>query len=208
MNFMQIFFQIWPNALIVYPCRKFCCDRATNNEDNEASTPPKTYRCQEKPSPIKPGFHVIAGDRSRLLGSPVTCSAIVTTIWKPNFHFASDRQRSQRLPTIATIAIAGIESESISAIVAIVNDRQRSQKVNGNHQCSDCSDRNDRNDPSDHMETIAQRSQRSWWSQRSYVFCDLNDPSDYMETKLQQLWRLQRSNVFSDRNDRQRSYGK
>ena len=76
-----------------------------------------------------------------------------------NFHFASDRQRSQRLPTIATITIAGIESESISAIVAIVNDRQRSQKVNGNHhQCSDCSDRND---PSDHMETIAQRSQRS-----------------------------------------------
>ena len=59
---------------------------------------------------------------------------------------------------IATITIAGIESESISAIVAIVNDRQRSQKVNGNHQCSDCSDRND---PSDHMETIAQRSQRS-----------------------------------------------
>ena len=67
-------------------------------------------------------------------------------------------QRSQRLPTIATITIAGIESESISAIV---NDRQRSQKVNGNHQRSDCSDRNDRNDP--------------------------NDPSDYMEIKLQQL---------------------
>ena len=109
----------------------------------------------------KPGFHMIVGDRSRSLGSLVNCSAIVTIIWKPNFHFASDRQRSQRLPTIATITIAGIESESISAIVAIVNDRQRSQKVNGNHQCSDCSDRNDRNDPSDHMETIAQRSQRS-----------------------------------------------
>ena len=100
-------------------------------------------------------------DRSRSLGSLVKCLAIVTIIWKPNFHFASDRQRSQRLPTIAAITIAGIESESISAIVAIVNDRQRSQKVNGNHQCSDCSDRNDRNDPSDHMETIAQRSQRS-----------------------------------------------
>ena len=111
--------------------------------------------------PFKPGFHMIIGDRSRLLGSLVKCSAIVTIIWKPNFHFASDRQRSQRLPTIATITIAGIESESISAIVAIVNDRQRSQKVNGNHQCSDCSDRNDRNDPSDHMKTIAQRSQRS-----------------------------------------------
>ena len=110
---------------------------------------------------VKPGFHMIVGDRSRSLGSLVKCSAIVTIIWKPNFHFASDRQRSQRLPTIATITIAGIESESISAIVAIVNDRQRSQKVNGNHQCSDCSDRNDRNDPSDHMETIAQRSQRS-----------------------------------------------
>ena len=104
---------------------------------------------------------MIVGDRSRSLGSLVNCSAIVTIIWKPNFHFASDRQRSQRLPTIAMITIAGIESESISAIVAIVNDRQRSQKVNGNHQCSDCSDRNDRNDPSDHMETIAQRSQRS-----------------------------------------------
>ena len=100
---------------------------------------------------------MIVGDRSQSLGSLVKCSAIVTIIWKPNFHFASDRQRSQRLPTIATIMIAGIESESISPIV---NDRQRSQKVNGNHQCSDCSDRNDRNDPSDHMETIAQRSQR------------------------------------------------
>ena len=145
---------------------------------------------------IKPGFHMIVGDRSRSPGSLVNCSAIVTIIWKPNFHFASDRQRSQRLPTIA-----GIESESISAIVAIVNDRRRSQKVNGNHQCSDCSDRNDRNDPSDHMETIAQRSQRSWRSQRSYVSCDLNDPSDYMEIKLQHLWRSQRSDVFSDSND-------
>ena len=95
---------------------------------------------------------MIVGDRSQSLGSLVKCSAIVTIIWKPNFHFASDRQRSQRLPTIATITIAGIESESISAIV---NDRQRSQKVNGIHQCSD------RNDPSDHTETIAQRSQRS-----------------------------------------------
>ena len=101
---------------------------------------------------------MIVGDHSRSLGSLVKCSAIVTIIWKPNFHFASDRQRSQRLPTIATIMIAGIESESISAIVAIVNDHQRSQKVNGNHQCSD---RNDHNDPSDHIETIAQRSQRS-----------------------------------------------
>ena len=106
----------------------------------------------------KPGFHMIVGGRSRSLGSLVNCSAIVTIIWKPNFNFASDRQRSQRLPTIATITIAGIESESISAIVAIVNDRQRSKKVNGNHQCSDCSDRKD---PSDHMEITTQRSQRS-----------------------------------------------
>ena len=67
---------------------------------------------------VKPGFHMIVGDRSRSLGSLVNCSAIVTIIWKPNFHFASDRQRSQRLPTIATITIAGI-AESISAIVAI-----------------------------------------------------------------------------------------
>ena len=108
--------------------------------------------------PLKPGFHLIVGDRSRSLGLLVKCSAIVTIIWKPNFHFASDRQRSQRLPTIAMIMIAGIESESISAIVAIVNNHQRSQKVSGNHQYSDCSDRNN---PSDHIETIAQRSQRS-----------------------------------------------
>ena len=152
-------------------------------------------------------------NRSRSLESPVNCSAIVMIIGKPNFHFASNRQRSQWLPTIATITITGTESESTSAIVAIVNDRQRSQKVNGNHQCSDCSDRNDRNDPSDHMETIAQRSQWSWRSQQSNVFCDLNDPSDYMETKLLRLWRSLWSNVFSDhndpsdRNDRQRSYG-
>ena len=82
---------------------------------------------------FKPGFRMIVGDRSRSLGSPVNCSAIVTIIWKPNFHFASARasdcQRSQRLPTIT---IAGTESESISAIVAIVNDRQRSQQVNVN----------------------------------------------------------------------------
>ena len=115
---------------------------------------------------------MIVGDRSRSKGSLVNCSAIVTIIRKPNFHFASDRQRSQRLPTIATITIAGIESGSISAIVAIVKDRQRSQQVNRNHQCSD------RNDPSDHMEIIAQRS---------YVSCDLNDPSEYMEINLQQL---------------------
>ena len=42
--------------------------------------------------PLKPGFHMIVGDRSRLLGSLVKRSAIVTIIWKPNFHFASDHQ--------------------------------------------------------------------------------------------------------------------
>ena len=60
---------------------------------------------------------------------------------EPNFHFASDRKQSQQLPMIATIMIAGIESESISAIVAIMNDHQQLQKVDGNHQCSNCSDR-------------------------------------------------------------------
>ena len=60
---------------------------------------------------LKPGFYTIAGDRSRFLGWLVNCSAIVTIIWKPNFHFASNRQRSQRLPTIATITIARIESD-------------------------------------------------------------------------------------------------
>ena len=48
---------------------------------------------------------------------------------------------------ITTITIAGIESESISAIVAIMDNHQRSQKVNGNHQCSDSSDRNGRDVP-------------------------------------------------------------
>ena len=89
--------------------------------------------------PLKPGFHMIVGDRSRSLGSLVKCSAIVTIIWKPNFSFC------QRSPTIPGTVI--------KAIIAIVNDCQGSQKVNGNHQCSDCSDRNDRNDPSNHMET-------------------------------------------------------
>ena len=73
--------------------------------------------------------------RVRRWSSSVSKSVLGLNAWrlslKPGFHFASDRQRSQRLPTITTITIAGIESESISAIVAIVNDRQRSQKVNG-----------------------------------------------------------------------------
>ena len=44
--------------------------------------------------------------------------------------------------------------------MAIVNDRQRSQRFNGNHQCSDCSDLNGQSDLSDYMEIIAERSQR------------------------------------------------
>ena len=124
---------------------------------------------------LKPGFHMIVGDHLRSLGLLVNCSAIVTIIWKPNFHFASNSQRSQRLPTIT---ITGIESESI---VAIVNDHQRSQQVNGNHQCSNCGDHKDHNNPSDYMEIIAQQSQQL------YVSCNLNDPSDYMEISLQQL---------------------
>ena len=100
--------------------------------------------------PLKPGFHMIVGDRSRSLGSLVKCSALVTIIWKPNFHFAS------KSPTIPATANDRNDHDRWDRIV---NDRQRSQKVNGNprgnHQCSD------RNDPSDHMETIAQPSQRS-----------------------------------------------
>ena len=103
---------------------------------------------------------MIVGDRSRSLASLVNCWAMIAIIWKPNFHFASDHQRSQWLPTIARITIAGIESKSISisaigVLVAIVNDGQRSQRFNGNHQCSDCGDL------SDHMEIIAERSQQS-----------------------------------------------
>ena len=60
----------------------------------------------------------IAGDRSWSLGLLVNCSAIVMIIWKPNFHFASDHQWSQWLPMIATITMAGIESESMWTIVS------------------------------------------------------------------------------------------
>ena len=129
---------------------------------------------------VKPGFHMIIGDGSQLLGSLVNCSVIVMIIWKPNFHFASDHQWSQRLLTFAMITITGIESESISVIIVIVNDHQWSQKVNRNHQCSNCSDRNN---PSDHMEIREQWLQQSWRSQRSYVSSDLNNNSDYIEIK-------------------------
>ena len=49
------------------------------------------------PLPLRPGFHMIIGDRL------VKCSAIVMIIWKPNFHFASNRQQFQQLPTVRTI---------------------------------------------------------------------------------------------------------
>ena len=92
-----------------------------------------------------PGFHIIVGHRSGLLGLLANCSAIVAII-------DSDYQRSQA-------KIDGIETESISAILTIVKDRQRSQRFNGKHQCSNCSDRNDYSDPSDHTEIKAQRLQ-------------------------------------------------
>ena len=137
---------------------------------------------------LMPAFHTIVGDRSRSLALLVNCWAMVAIIWKSNFHFASGHQLSQWLPTIARITIAGIESNSISAIVvlvAIVNDRQRSQRFNGNHQCSDCSDL------SDHMEIIAERSQQSKdRSDRVCPACNLNDPSDGMELIHQRLRQL------------------
>ena len=49
------------------------------------------------------------GDWSQSRGSLVNSSAIVAIIWKLNFYSARDHQRSQRLPTVATIAIAAIE---------------------------------------------------------------------------------------------------
>ena len=67
---------------------------------------------------------MIVDNRSQLLGSLVNCSVIITIIWKPNFHFASDLQRAQRLPMITMITIAGIESES-----AIVNNREGSSAI-------------------------------------------------------------------------------
>ena len=80
------------------------------------------------------------GNCSRSLGSLVNCSAIVTITWKPNFHFASDRNDHDGW-------------DRIRVYLCDLSDRQRLQKVHGNHQRSDCSDRND---PSDPMEIIAQ----------------------------------------------------
>ena len=128
---------------------------------------------------------MIVGNLSPSLGSLVNCSAIVMNIWKPKFHFASDRQRSQRLPTIATITIAGIESKSISAIVTILNDRQRSQQVNRKHQNSDCSDHNDRSDPSDRSyENHSTASGPAIWTIPAIIwksiFSNCDDRSDRM----------------------------
>ena len=132
---------------------------------------------------IKPGFHMIVGDRSRSLGSLVKCSAIVTIIWKPKFHFASDRQRSQRLPTIATITIAGIESESIAWFPY---DRWRSLTIAGitSKVFSDCND---------HMETKFSFCQRS-----PMIPATANDRNDHD--------RWDRIRVYlCDRSDRERS---
>ena len=73
---------------------------------------------------------MILGDRSRSLRSLLNCSAIVAIYRKQIFILpASDHQRSQRLPTIATNTIAGIESESISMILATVSDRNDSKEI-------------------------------------------------------------------------------
>ena len=130
---------------------------------------------------------MIVGDRSRSLGLLVNSSANVAIIWKPNFHFASDHKRSQRLITIETIAIAEIESETISAISAIVNDPQRSQQFNGNHQCNDCSDRNDH---SDLREII-------WKSQHN----DRKDCSDHVCSPILTIPAIIWKSVLSDRDD-------
>ena len=91
---------------------------------------------------LKPGFHIIVSDHSRSL---VNSLAIVAIILKPNFHFASHHQQSQRLPTIAMISIAGIELEFISIIVTIVIHRQQLQRFNRSHHYNNCSDPNDPN---------------------------------------------------------------
>ena len=85
-------------------------------------------------------------------------------------------QRSPTIPATANDRNDHNRWDRIRVYLCNLSDHQRSQQVNGNHQCSDCSNRNDRNNPCDHMEIIAQRS---------YVSCDLNDPSDYMEINLQ-----------------------
>ena len=103
-------------------------------------------------TPIRSGFHMIIGDRSR--GSFTIARIAGKFLSDCNNNMETKFSFCQRLPTIA-----GIESESNSAIMAIVNNPQRWQQVNGNHQCSDCSDCNDRNDPSDYMEIKAQESQ-------------------------------------------------
>ena len=87
-------------------------------------------------------------------------------IWKPNFHFANDRQQLPTIPVTANdrnnhdrwdrIRVYLCDHSDHERLSAIINDRQQLQKVIGNHQCSDCSDRNH---PSDHMETKAQRLQ-------------------------------------------------
>ena len=56
MNFLQIF-HIWANPLFVNPCTKFCCDRATSNEDNEEGMdPPPPKPKIVKKSPVRLGL--------------------------------------------------------------------------------------------------------------------------------------------------------
>ena len=63
---------------------------------------------------------MVVGDRSRSLGSLVNCSAIVTIIWKPNFHFASDRQWLQRSRSLRENSLVSIWSLTIVTIAGIV----------------------------------------------------------------------------------------
>ena len=51
MNFMQFFFHTRANALIVNPCAKFCCNRATNNKDIMRRA--ANLKMSKKPSPIR-----------------------------------------------------------------------------------------------------------------------------------------------------------
>ena len=132
------------------------------------------------------------GDRSRSLGSLVNSSAIVTITWKQNFHFASDRQRSQRLPTIATFTIAGIESESISAIVSDCNELMETISaaiaaivtIPAIIWKSEHSDRNDRDDRSDHMRPAIVTIPAIIWKSEHSDRNDRDDRSDHMRPAI------------------------
>ena len=66
--------------------------------------------------------------------------------------------RSDHMETKFSFLLAITNDPSDWSISAIVKDRQRSQRLNGKHQCSNYSDCND---PSDHTEIKVQGLQRS-----------------------------------------------